>query len=233
MASVLGEQELGARGAVTAETSAKVGQLLGAQILVVGSVTSFEQQAKNDGFTLGIGGADFGGGLGHSTTRGVIGMDIRLLDTTTGQVIASTHVQAKLKQSANSLDLTGRGVSAGKSGFSQSVLGDAAREAIDKAVVFIQGALRDVAWIGYVSDVSGDQVFLSAGAASGVRPDDRFQVSRVARRITDPVSNEVLGVVEDRLGLVQVAAVQDRFSIAGKLSDFAPQRGDMVRYVQG
>jgi hypothetical protein len=40
----------------------------------------------------------------------------------------------------------------------------------------------------------------------------------------------VLGNVEDKLGLVQVAMVQDRFSIAAKLSDFTPARGDLARY---
>ena len=38
---VFEEQKLGASGAVTAQTAAKVGQLLGVQYLVIGSVTEF------------------------------------------------------------------------------------------------------------------------------------------------------------------------------------------------
>jgi hypothetical protein len=227
---VLNEQELGARGAVTAETAARAGQLLGAQILVIGAVTTFEQQARGGGFSLGLGGADLGGALGRRTIHGTLGIDLRLADTTTGQVIAARTLRAELKQSAGSVDLVGHGANLSREGFRNSVLGEAARDCIQRGAAFIAEALRDVAWLGRVSEAAGDQIYIAAGAASGVKPGDRLMISRVARRITDPASGEVLGAVEQRLGEVQVAAVQDRFSVAAKLTDFQPQRGDLVRY---
>src|SRR5512138_2753731 len=43
LAEVVGEQDLGAGGRVRAETAARVGELLGAQLLVKGAVTEFSE----------------------------------------------------------------------------------------------------------------------------------------------------------------------------------------------
>jgi curli biogenesis system outer membrane secretion channel CsgG len=233
LASVLSEQELGARGAVTAETAAKVGALLGAQFLIVGAVTSFDADKNGSGFSMGFGGfggGDMGAGVGTRTMKGTVNFDFRVIDTSTGQIVAATHVKASTKQSSSTVGLMSHGVVAGPSNFASTPLGEASRDAILQGVMFIVGKLKDVAWLGRVTDVSGDQVFISAGTANGVKAGDRFLISRVSRKITDPSSGEVLGNVEDKLGLVQVALVQDRFSIAAKLSDFTPSRGDLARY---
>ncbi|MFL5296084.1 MAG: CsgG/HfaB family protein [Phenylobacterium sp.] len=229
-ASVLNEQELGARAATSAETAARAGQLLGAQILVIGSVTTFEQQAKGGGFSLGIGGADLGGALGRRTIRGVLGMDLRLVDTTTGQIVAARTIRTQLKQSSGSIDVVRNGANLSHEGFRNSVLGEAARDCIQRGVAFIADALRDVAWIGRVSEAMGEQVYIAAGASGGVQVGDRMQITRLAHRVTDPASGEVLGAIEEQLGTVQVAVVKDRFCVASKLSAFQPQRGDLVRY---
>jgi hypothetical protein len=113
--------------------------------------------------------------------------------------------------------------------YDRTVLGQATRQVIGQAVTWMEGVLQDVAWTGRVSEVQGDQVFLNVGAGAGAKAGDRYVISRVARKITDPDSGELLGVVEDKLGQVEVGLVQDRFSIAARLGDFVPQRGDIAR----
>ena len=43
---------------------------------------------------------------------------------------------------------------------------------------------------------------------------------------------DLLGVIEDKLGLVTVSAVQPRFCIAQLKGDFKPVRGDIARSVK-
>ena len=46
LAAVLAEQDLGASGAVDPATAARIGQLLGAQLILTGSITQFSIQSK-------------------------------------------------------------------------------------------------------------------------------------------------------------------------------------------
>ncbi|MBM3141327.1 MAG: hypothetical protein FJZ92_14245, partial [Chloroflexi bacterium] len=87
LGDVLREQEMGLEKVVSKETAAKAGQVLGAQILVKGAVTEFEQDAEGGGLKLGIGlpGVGLGGGL--NTVSAQVAIDLRLIDTTTGQVV--------------------------------------------------------------------------------------------------------------------------------------------------
>jgi curli biogenesis system outer membrane secretion channel CsgG len=229
VANVLNEQALGASHITGADTAAKAGEMLGAQILVRGSVTSFDQQAKGGGLSLGFGGSNFGGALSRRTNTGTIGIDVRLIDTTTGQVIGAKHFDTTLKTHGITVDATSHSVMVSGDNFDKTVLGQATRQAIDQAVGWIQGALANVAWIGRVTDVKGDQVFLNVGAASGANVGQLFDISRVDRKITDPDSGELLGIVESRLGQVELAIVQDRFSIGARKGDFEAQRGDIAR----
>jgi len=67
LAGVLREQELAATKLVSRETAAQLGQVLGAQLLVRGSVTEFEAKAGGGGLRLG--GRDWRGLGGGSVQR--------------------------------------------------------------------------------------------------------------------------------------------------------------------
>jgi len=230
LASVLREQELGLQKLVPGEVAAQAGQLVGAQLLVRASVTDFEQRSGGGGLRLGIG---FGGGgagtLGAAATTGVVGIDLRVIDTTTGQVLQSHHVEAKIESQAVSADVGVHNVSFGGDAFEKTPLGQATRQAIEQAVAFVLTAGRPVAWTGRVVEANGDQVFVNAGADAGLRPGDRFIVSTVARQLTDPASGAVLGVIEAPLGEVVVVNVQPGYSIAQMTAPFQTKRGDLVK----
>ena len=226
--AVLAEQGLGADHRVTGDTAAKIGDLLGAQILVRASVTMFEPDARSSGFSIGFGGA----ALTHGDSSGELGVDLRLIDTTTGQVVAATHIEQTVKSTSNSVGYAAGSANLATNGAENTVIGRATRGMIDKAVAFIRAKLADVSWTGRVSDADAGGVYLNVGAEGGVAVGDIFAISRIARRITDPTSGELLGVLENRLGLVAVTAVQPRFSIARAQGDFKPVRGDIARSVK-
>src|SRR5512146_549243 len=80
---IVAEQKLGESGLVTPQTAPKVGQLLGAELFVVGAVTECGTKESNIGGGISV----FGGGLKTKKARCVV--DIRLINTSTGEIIAS------------------------------------------------------------------------------------------------------------------------------------------------
>src|SRR5690606_39443103 len=59
--SVLGEQDLGASGRVNPATAAKMGKVTGAQYLITGKVSAYEENTKGTGGGLSFKGISLGG----------------------------------------------------------------------------------------------------------------------------------------------------------------------------
>jgi curli biogenesis system outer membrane secretion channel CsgG len=228
---VMREQEMAMQKIVSRETVAQVSRILGAQLLVAGSVTEFDQGAGGGSLHLGVGAATglLGGLLGAHTTRGVVGMDVRVIDTTTGQVVQSHRVEANTSQSGISADINVQQVTFGGDAFNKTVLGQATRQAIEQAVMFIIQSTEAVPWTGRVVEVTGNQVYINAGASTGVKPGDHFTVTAVVRELTDPESGALLGIVEDKRGEIEVVSVQEKFSAAKPRTPFQATRGDLVK----
>ena len=244
LAGVLREQEMAAQKIVSKETATQIGRLLGAQFLVRGSVTEFSQSAGGGGVRAGVGTGIFGGGpfggilgggglggaLGLQTTHGVVAMDLRLIDTTTGQVLQSQRAEAKLEQRGVSADINVKQVAFGGDAFDKTVLGQATRQAIDQAVAFIIRSMAPMPWTARVVEVAGDQVYINAGTSAGLKPGDLFTVTAVVKELTDPDSGAVLATVEDTRGEIEVVSVQEKLSIARMRMPFETKRGDLVKF---
>ncbi|NIV72827.1 hypothetical protein GWN26_13105, partial [Candidatus Saccharibacteria bacterium] len=94
--NVLAEQGLGMSGAVTPQSAAQVGKLLGVELMVTGSVSEFGEKKSSIGGALG----GIGGKLTTREARSVV--DIRLVNTTTGEIILAEAADASEK--SRSLD---------------------------------------------------------------------------------------------------------------------------------
>ncbi|HMB43337.1 MAG TPA: CsgG/HfaB family protein [Luteimonas sp.] len=81
--AVMEEQNLSASGRVSPETSIAIGKLTGAQYLVTGTVTAFEEKVDTKvkrGF-MGVGGS-----IKTVSEGGYLAVDLRVIDTTTGEI---------------------------------------------------------------------------------------------------------------------------------------------------
>jgi curli biogenesis system outer membrane secretion channel CsgG len=230
LGDVLREQEMALEKVVSKETAAKVGQVFGAQLLVKGAVTEFEQEAEGGGLKLGIGLPGLGLGGGFSTVNAQVGIDLRLIDTTTGQVTRSVRAEGKASKSGVAATIDVRQVSLGGDAFKATPLGLATREAIQRAVAAIQSHMGQVAWTGRVMEVAEGKVYINAGADAGIKAGDTFAVSSVVRELTDPETGAVRGVIENQLGQVQVEKVEEKFSIGKMLGAGLPKRGDLLKH---
>jgi curli biogenesis system outer membrane secretion channel CsgG len=105
---VLDEQDLGASGRVDKASAAKVGKLTGAQYLVMGTVSAFTENSSGGG-----GGLNFKGfSLGGKKNDAYMAIDLRVVDTTTGEVAFTRTVEAR----STSYGIHGSGYVKGLSG---------------------------------------------------------------------------------------------------------------------
>lgn len=88
--AILDEQDLGSSGRVDPSTAARVGKMVGAQYIVTGTVTAFEE-SKRDSGGIGFRGVRVGGKKGET----YLAVDIRVVDSTTGVVAFTRTVEAR------------------------------------------------------------------------------------------------------------------------------------------
>jgi len=99
--SVMQEQDFAATGRIKQGTGAKIGELTGAQYLVMGTVTSYQENTDSTG-----GGISFGGiSLGGKKKEAYIAVDLRVVDTTTGELEFVRSVEATSADKGFSLGL--------------------------------------------------------------------------------------------------------------------------------
>lgn len=139
--AVIAEQDMGASGRFRQDTVAPIGELEGAQLLVVAAVTGFDPGvAGGRGDVRGRGGI-LGdtrlGALAGGFQQAHLAIDLRVIDTATGRILAATNVEGK----AHSFDLGGSilGTQAGGalSTFARTPMEQAIRQAINAAVDFV------------------------------------------------------------------------------------------------
>lgn len=101
------ELELGQSGLVQPEKAPQIGQLEGADILVVGSIIAFEPNAG--GISGGVGGlipkVPLLGGLKLGKKEAYIALTLRFIDVRTGRILNSTRIEGK----ASSFNVGGLG----------------------------------------------------------------------------------------------------------------------------
>ncbi|HEC26468.1 MAG TPA: penicillin-binding protein activator LpoB, partial [Gammaproteobacteria bacterium] len=90
LGAVIAEQDLAASGRIKKGTGAKTGELTGAQYLITGTVTSYQEDVADTGGGLSFKGISIGGSKG----KAYIAVDLRVIDTNTGEVVDSRTVEA-------------------------------------------------------------------------------------------------------------------------------------------
>jgi curli biogenesis system outer membrane secretion channel CsgG len=226
LADIVKEQELGQTGLVRSGTAAKVGELLGAQLLVAGAVTEFESQSSGGGG--GVGYAGFSLKLQMSNAH--VGIDIRLVDSSTGQILKSHNASGTAKTTSIGFGATVEGVQFGSDAFQKTPLGEATREAIFKAVLFIIAEMDVLPWTGRVVQIKGKDVYVNAGSNVNLKPGLILAASTKGEDLIDPATGLSLGSQDARVGTVVLRDIQERFSIGAFSGHGALKRGDLVRF---
>ncbi|MBI5193965.1 MAG: hypothetical protein HZA08_11060 [Nitrospirae bacterium] len=228
---IMNEQSFGLSGAVNPDTAAKVGKLIGVGMIVTGGITEFGVKESK----LGVGSLGrvlpFGGGAGMKTNTARVALDIRFVDTSTGQIMVAEKAEGEESSHGVDIDLSiAPSVEFGKEGFDETVIGKASRKAIEQAIEKISSAMENVPWQGSVVKVSGSQIFINTGSDDGRKAGDTFIVYRAGEELVDPDTGESLGSQTEKIGKIQITEVKDkRLSIAKPVDGSGFMRADIIK----
>lgn len=241
--NVLQEQDFGASGRVATPSAAGMGQILGAEYLVEAVITAYDpgtnaQTTNLGGLANAFGGSRLGGlgalasGVNVKSGSASLGMNIRLIDATTSEVVFTKQIERTVTESGiafGGLALGGGGALGGFVGaYSRTPIGQAVMASINEAVFELAKQIGAKPATGSIIKVEGNQAYLNLGTGT-VEVGDRLAVVRPGEALIDPETGISLGATETPVGEVQVISVQERFSIASVSSGGRPQARDRVR----
>ena len=137
--TVLSEQNLANsnRADVSAREAATIGKVLGAKILLTGSITKFGSEERNVGGTAGSIAGRFVGGAGANNTTATVAITVRAVDATTSEILASVKTEGKSNRRGVLLGSAVNGnfgsINMTSSDFRTTILGEATEKAVKDA----------------------------------------------------------------------------------------------------
>ena len=245
--AILAEQDFGATARVKKGSQARIGNILGADAVLLGTIVVFGRD-DNKKQVGGLGGA-LGHGLGGvklkwGDEKAVVAVTYRLVDAETSETISAGEARGESKRSSRGVDLgarTPKAVAGAKvdmtsSNFQQTIIGEATIDCMDKLMSVLNAnesriQLRSIDIETRVAEINGPQVYLSSGASDGIQKCDRFTINRIVKELRDPATKEVLDLQVEKVGDLVVAEVRDRVAIGLFNGTSAPQIGYVARKV--
>ena len=189
------------------------GQMTPAQLLVKGEITHFQQSTSGGGGGLNIGGFRIGG----STDSAEINAVVYVVDSTTGQVLASKKVVGEASRTGLDVGFSDRNWGADMGGFKKTNVGKAVEKAIDEAVVFISGQLEKIPWEATVVMVKDNKIYINRGSREGVSNGQTFTVGKT-EALRDPDTGELLDSSMEKAGTIVIESVKEKVSIGRAIS---------------
>jgi curli biogenesis system outer membrane secretion channel CsgG len=139
LGAILGEQDLGLSGAVKKSTAAKAGKLTGAQYIVTGQVSAYEENTAGTGGGIGFKGI----GVGGKKEESYIAIDLRVVDTTSGEVSFTRSIEARSTSKGLAVGVNRGGVSAGFGKMEKTPAGKAIRACLIEASDYLACVMVD------------------------------------------------------------------------------------------
>lgn len=135
--AVLGEQDLGASGRVDKTTAAKIGKIKGAKYLVAGTVSAFEEGTSGKGMGVSVMGLSVGG----KKERAYMAVDLKVVDTDTGEIVDARTVEATSESTSTRLGVSAPFVSTDMEKQQKTPTGKAIRACIIEIAEYLDCSL--------------------------------------------------------------------------------------------
>jgi curli biogenesis system outer membrane secretion channel CsgG len=222
----MGEQDLGASGRTAGGGKTPViGQMTPAQLLVKGAITHVEGGTSGGGGGIRVKGFRVGG----KKEKAEVNATIYIVDSTTGQVVASKSVVGTSERKGGTFGYSGAGWGGDVGGFKNDNVGKAIEGAVAEAVDFLVGQLEDIPWTGSVALIKDGKIYINRGSREGVSSGQTFVIG-TADVIRDPDTGEVLDSSMNELARVRADEVREKLTICSVVSGSASkiQRGMAV-----
>jgi len=243
--TVMKEQDFGASNRVRQGTNARIGQILGADVYLMGDIVAFGRDDRDKRLSLGAFG--FGGPLGgvrigKKEDKAVVTINYRLVDAETSEVIDSGEASGESKRKSSGLGgifgwsggVVGGSVDMTSQNFAETIIGEAVIEATDRIAVIMNEKVpglprREVDIEARVAAASGGSITITAGSNQGVEVGQQFDVFRIVAEIKDPVTGEVLDNEVEQLGVMTVSSVRERVATGAYVGTPVTGKDGLVR----
>ena len=229
---VFKEQALGQTGALSEESVAEAGKLLGAEIALFGAVTEFAYDEKTTGGSpvrTPFGFTNISIGVKKTTAR--IVLNARLVNTTTGEILAAVSVPEEESKGGFSISKANLHFE-NQSSFNESLMGKATNRAVETLVSRIDAQVAAIKWNGCIVKSDLFEIIINGGSATGVKIGDTLTIYSKGEEFIDPASGLSLGCEEKKVGTIVVVAdmLQGKASKCFLRTGSGGARGDLVRY---
>ena len=216
--AILKEQDFQAySGRVDPSTAVKIGKMLGADLIVTGSVTGIIYQ-KSGGIKLGP--------VSLKKSSASVTMTVRAINVTTGEIIFSEVKKGTTSKSGVSIRIPVAG-GFGLSSESVTDIFSAIEDVCLQVAVEFAAKLDSKAMVisslpleGYVVKVestsSGEitKVYINLGEDSNIKVGDEIKIFQEGEVILDPKTNEILDRELDLIAQARIITVKEKLSIA-------------------
>jgi curli biogenesis system outer membrane secretion channel CsgG len=243
---ILTEQNFSNSNRADPGTASQIGRILGVDAIIIGSITQFGRDDKSTSVGGGaIGGITgrFGvGGVRRSESKAVVALTARLVNTSTGEILAAMTGNGESSRSGTGLLGAGgswAGAAAGaidmsNKNFANTILGEAVHQAVGSLAARIdQNAssmpAREVNVEGLVADVAGNVLILNVGSSAGLRIGDKLSVNQKVREVKDPATGKVLRSIVNKVGDVVITEVDPSSAVGTFTGSGTPKVGDEVK----
>ena len=231
---IMQEQNLGQSGAVTPQTAAKIGKLLGVNYIITGAVSEWSTTDKD--INVGV--------TGMGKTAYTATVDVRAIDVNTGEIVAAVKGEGSETgfrgRGVVPVPLPGRGIGgvgvSGGEGHSEKRAAVALRDAVDKAGVQLIQKLGGApaanvpgAGLPKVAKVAGKEVTINKGTEDNIQVGQVFSVYALGKEILDPDTGASLGQEESKIGSVKVTRVEAKYSVAETVDGKGFAAGNILR----
>jgi len=214
--TVIQEQDLAASGrTATAKKVAQTGVIRPARYIATGAITTVDDAASGGG-GIGYGGVRVGGSL----KKAQITIIAKLIDTSTGEIVAKERITGKPGGIGLSIGINRGGFATDLGGFTKTPLGEAAQDCINQAAKFFAKQMENFPFEGSVMRVTDrGQVIINRGSEFGVAVGQELVMAEEGEALIDPDTGALLGNEEgEEIGTLRVIRVQDKVSYADIVS---------------
>lgn len=242
---ILAEQNFSNSDRADAMAAARIGRLLGVDAIILGSITQFGRDDKSQG----VGGGAlsnvtgrFGlGGVKRTSAKAVVALTARMVNTDTGEIIATAKGLGESTRKGTTLTGAGGGDIAGggnvdmrSKNFANTIIGEAVTQAVAQLSTNLEQnsarlPAKQLNIDALVADVSGNTVIINQGSRAGLKVGDKLQVSRKVRDVRDPATGKVLRSIEDKLGELTLTEVDEASAVGTYSGAGAVKVGDAVK----
>jgi curli biogenesis system outer membrane secretion channel CsgG len=203
------------------------GQMTPAQLLVKGEIVHFSEETSDTGLGIGFKHFRIGGKIGKAEIQVVM----YIIDSSTGQVVASKRVTGAVSKKGLSLGYTNSDFHTNLGGFRKTSAGQAMSKAVDEGVKFLVEKIEDIPWTGTVILSRGNKVYINRGEREGVARGDRFVVGE-SEVLRDPDTGEVLDESVEKVGVIEVVKTKKKIAICKVVEGSGIAKGMTIRPVE-